>query len=29
MTFSMDLNASALPVEDEQPYEQHVEVDFA
>uniref|UniRef100_A0A0E0F3R0 mRNA guanylyltransferase n=1 Tax=Oryza meridionalis TaxID=40149 RepID=A0A0E0F3R0_9ORYZ len=29
MTFSMDLNASPLPEEDEQPYEQQVEVDFA
>ncbi|KAL5204861.1 hypothetical protein ABZP36_009732 [Zizania latifolia] len=29
MTFSMDLNASPLPEEDEQPYEQQVEVDYA
>ncbi|KAG8044111.1 hypothetical protein GUJ93_ZPchr0047g2820 [Zizania palustris] len=28
MTFSMDLNASPLPEEDEQPYEQQVEVDY-
>lgn len=29
MTFSMDLNASPLPEEDEQPYEEPVEVDYA
>jgi hypothetical protein len=29
MTFVMDLNASPLPEEDEQPYEEPVEVDYA
>ncbi|KQJ88929.1 hypothetical protein BRADI_4g22137v3 [Brachypodium distachyon] len=29
MIFSMDLNASPLPEEDEQPYEEPVEVDYA
>ncbi|XP_006662831.1 mRNA-capping enzyme-like [Oryza brachyantha] len=29
MTFSMDLNASPLPEEDDQPYEQQIEVDLA